>query len=210
MNSELIFRPEVSTTLTVVIVGGSRVRIVGETRVQTRARTAGETRVHTVGGSSAHIVRGSRVRIIGGSSVHIVGGSRVRIVGESRVRIVGESRVRIVGGGRVRIAVRPFVIHTITWSTVIRPFVMHTITWSTLTTPSSAKNEDGCKAEKPSSRAENAGEILQFKSRRNSIGHDQGNKDAKHLNHPLGTRKSVEAFIRSHFRNLTHKGEFIS
>ena len=223
MNSELIFRPEVSTALTVVIVGGirvqtrvrtagetrvrtvggssvhtvggssvhtvggssvhivggSRLRIVGETRVQTRARTAGETRVHTVGGSSAHIVRGSRVRIIGGSSVHIVGGSRVRIVGESRVRIVGGSRVRM-----------------------IRPFVIHTITWSTRTNLPPAKNDDGPKAANPAHQHEKARETLQFKSRTNPSGHSQRKKDAKRLTNPFGIGKSVEAFRRSHFRNL--------
>ena len=210
MNSELFFRPEASTALTAVIVGGSRVRIVGETRVKTRVRTAGETSVHTVGGSSVHIVGGSRVRIVGDSSVHIVGGSRVHTVGVSRVRIVGESRVRIVGGGRVRIAIRPFVIHTITWSTVIRPFVMHTITWSTWSNLPPAQNADGCTAVKPQRHAENACERLQFKSRTNPSGRSQRKRDAKHLAYPFGIRKSVEAFTRSHFRNLTHKGEFIS
>ena len=201
MNSELVFRPEASTALTAVIVGGSRVRIVGETRVKTRVRTAGEASVHTVGGSSVHIVGESRVRI--------VGESRVRIVGGSRVRIVGESRVRIVGGGRVRM-IRPFVIHTITWSTVIRPFVMHTITWSTWSNLPPAQNADGCTAVKPQRHAEKARESLQLKSPTNPSGRSQRKRDAKHLAYPFGIRKSVKAVARSHFRNLTHKGEFIS
>ena len=75
---------------------------------------------------------------------------------------------------------------------------------------SSAQNADGYKAVKPCSNAENTGERLQFKSRTNPSGHGQRNKDAEHLPHPLGIWKSVKALMRSHFRNLTHKGEFIS
>ena len=73
-----------------------------------------------------------------------------------------------------------------------------------------AQNGDACKAVKRRRYAENTGERLQFKSRTNPSGHSQRNKDANHLPYPLGIRKSVEAIFPSCFRNLTHKGEFIS
>ena len=75
--------------------------------------------------------------------------------------------------------------------------------------PSPAQNDDGSPADNPQCHEDNACERLQFKSRTNPIGHGQRNKDAKHLTYPFGIWESVEAILPSHFRNLTHKGEYI-
>ena len=105
---------------------------------------------------------------------------------------------------RLLVAAMPHVRIRVNWATANRHrrFILRH-------KPSSAQNGDGSKANNPQRHEDNACERIQFKSRTNPIGHGQRNKDAKHLTYPFGIWESVEAILPSHFRNLTHKGEYI-